>query len=55
VPPSPNYELVPLRTKDGAKIVAQFGAALAAKDEPLATPEYRPTVLFFYGNRWHRR
>ena len=51
VPPSPRYELVPLRTKDGTKIVAQFGAALDAKGAPLATPERRPTVLFFYGNR----
>ena len=49
VQPSPRYELVPLRTKDGTKIMAQFGAALDAKGEPLATLAHRPTVLFFYG------
>ena len=49
--PSSQYELVALRTKDGTKVEAQFGAALDANGAPLAAPERRPTVLFFYGNR----
>jgi fermentation-respiration switch protein FrsA (DUF1100 family) len=44
------YELIPLRTRDGTRIVAQFGRALDSAGLPAATPERRPTVLFFYGN-----
>src|ERR1700678_3629029 len=50
VPPGADYELIPLRTRDGTAIVAQFGRALGARGEPLADPGMRPTVIFFYGN-----
>jgi len=51
VQPSSKYELVTLHTKDGTKVMAQFGTALDGNDEPLAIHERRPTVVFFYGNR----
>jgi len=50
VPPSGDYELVPLRTKDGTRIMAQFGRALDSRGAHLLDPGMRPTVIFFYGN-----
>jgi pimeloyl-ACP methyl ester carboxylesterase len=47
--PSPDYELLTLRTADGTKIGAQFGRALDADGKPLADYARRPTMIFFYG------
>jgi len=56
LPPSPDYELVSLRTKDGTKIVAQFGKATSQSGALLPGYSQRPTVIYFYpggGNlRW---
>jgi len=48
--PSSDYELVPLRTRDGTRIVAQFGRALDSLGKPAADSKQAPTVIFFYGN-----
>lgn len=53
VPPSPNYELVPLRTKDGTKIVGQFGKAMEIPGAPSTDPARAPTVICFYGSGQH--
>lgn len=45
VPAADDYELVPLTTTDGTRLIAQFTPAPASSAPP------RPTVLFFYGNR----
>jgi fermentation-respiration switch protein FrsA (DUF1100 family) len=50
VPHGGDYELVPLRTRDGTAIVAQFGRALDDRGEHMLDPGMRPTVIFFYGN-----
>lgn len=50
VPPSTAYELVPLTTSDGTKIVAQFARALTNIGTPLTDAATRPVVIFFYGN-----
>ncbi len=50
VPPSTAYELVPLVTSDGTKIVAQFGRALTSTGTPRADAATRPAMIFFYGN-----
>ena len=50
IPPSPGYELIHLKTRDGTAIVAQFGGALDGRSAPLADPSHRQTVIFFYGN-----
>lgn len=49
VPPSSDYELVELTTRNGMPIVAQFGAALDARGKALSVSA-RPTLIFFYGN-----
>ncbi len=49
VPPSSSYELLELATRSGTRVVAQFGPALDARDNPLPTAS-RPTLIFFYGN-----
>ena len=50
IAPSSDYELIPLETADGTRIVAQFGRALGSAGEPAADAEHEPTVIFFYGN-----
>jgi len=50
LPPSGDYELIALRTKDGTGIVAQFGGALDPGGRPAADAARAPTVIFFYGN-----
>jgi uncharacterized protein len=50
VPPSADYEIVPLQTKDGTKIVALFGGALDPRGGHTLVAGSRPTVIFFYGN-----
>ncbi len=50
LPPSPDYELVPLQTSDGTRIVAEFGGALRSDGTRADAPDLAPTVLFFYGN-----
>lgn len=49
LPQSSDYELVTLKTKDGTRIVAQFGTARGAPAD-IAPGERPPTVLYFYGN-----
>ena len=53
LPASPNYELIPLRTKDGTKIIGQFGKALEIAGRPSADSAHAPTVLCFYGSGQH--
>ena len=48
LPPSSEYELVSLRTKDGTKIVAQFGRARDRNGALLADYGLRPTVVYCY-------
>lgn len=48
--PSKRYELIPLRARDGRKIMALFGKALNGNGSDLSPAEVRPTILFFYGN-----
>jgi fermentation-respiration switch protein FrsA (DUF1100 family) len=50
LPPSADYELIPLRTADGTRIVAEFGGALSRDGKPAEDPGHAPTVIFFYGN-----
>jgi pimeloyl-ACP methyl ester carboxylesterase len=50
VPPSGDYTLAPLQTRDGTRIIAQFGPALDPRGERSLDPGMRPTVIFFYGN-----
>jgi len=50
IPPSKDYELIPLVTSDGTRIVAQFGGALDSLGQPAADAGRAPTVIFFYGN-----
>jgi fermentation-respiration switch protein FrsA (DUF1100 family) len=49
LPPDPSYEVVPLRTKDGTKIFAQFGRAESPSQASNRDPAHAPTVIFFYG------
>ncbi len=51
VQPGQGYELVRLQTKEGLRIVAQFGAALDPNGQRPTDTARRSTVLFFYGNR----
>src|SRR5262245_49522898 len=50
VPPSPNYQLVELRSARNEKIAAVFGRALTADGAPHPGAATRPTILWFYGN-----
>lgn len=50
VPPGGDYEIVPLQTKDGTKIVALFGSALDPRGGHTLVGGSRPTLVFFYGN-----
>jgi uncharacterized protein len=50
LPPNADYELIPLQTPDGTRIVAEFGGALRRDGKPAADPARAPTVIFFYGN-----
>jgi uncharacterized protein len=50
LPPSGDYQLIPLQTPDGTRIVAEFGGALGPDGRPAADPGHAPTVIFFYGN-----
>jgi uncharacterized protein len=48
--PGADYELIPLQTPDGTRIVAEFGGALTRGGKPAEDPSHAPTVIFFYGN-----
>lgn len=50
LPPSPDYELIPLQTSDGTRIVAEFGGALGIDGKSDGAASHAPTVIFFYGN-----
>jgi hypothetical protein len=50
LPPGGDYELIPLKTADGTRIIAEFGGALTRGGKPAADPGHAPTVIFFYGN-----
>jgi fermentation-respiration switch protein FrsA (DUF1100 family) len=50
VPPGADYEIVPLQTRDGTRIVALFGGALDPRGGHTLVAGKRPTVVFFYGN-----
>jgi uncharacterized protein len=50
LPPSADYELIPLKAADGTSIVAEFGGALTRGGKPAPDPSHAPTVIFFYGN-----
>jgi pimeloyl-ACP methyl ester carboxylesterase len=50
VPPSGDYELIPLQTRDGTRIVVQFGWALDSRGQKMPDSRTQPTVIFFYGN-----
>jgi len=50
LPPGGDYELIPLKTPDGTRIVAEFGRALTRGGKPALDPSHAPTVIFFYGN-----
>lgn len=50
VAPAPGREVLSLRTADGERISAVFGAALSPDGAHLSDASHRPTVLFFYGN-----
>ena len=48
--PSPNHELIELRSPSGERITALFGAALTPDGTPHPNPKSQPTILWFYGN-----
>ena len=48
--PAADRELLDLRTIDGRRVAAIFGAALDGAGSPLPDAASRPTILFFYGN-----
>jgi fermentation-respiration switch protein FrsA (DUF1100 family) len=48
LPPSPRYQVLWLRTREGTLIAAEFCKAEDANGRPLPDPERRPTVIFFY-------
>jgi fermentation-respiration switch protein FrsA (DUF1100 family) len=50
VRPRPGTELVHLRTKEGERIVALFGAALDRNGQTDPQAPQRPTLIYFYGN-----
>lgn len=50
IKPGSACELVHLQMRDGTKIAAEFAPALDAHGRPVADPEQRPTLIFFYGN-----
>jgi pimeloyl-ACP methyl ester carboxylesterase len=50
VAPGGDHELIPLKTPDGTRIVAEFGGALTRGGKPADDPSGAPTVIFFYGN-----
>jgi pimeloyl-ACP methyl ester carboxylesterase len=50
LPADPAYEVVPLRTRDGTRIFAQFGRAEFPPGLANADPAHAPTVIFFYGS-----
>jgi pimeloyl-ACP methyl ester carboxylesterase len=49
LPADLSYEVIPLRTKDGTKIFAQFGRAEFSSEASNRDPAHAPTVIFFYG------
>ena len=49
VPADPSYEIVSLRTKDGTKIIGQFGKAEPQTVEPDRDGAHAPTLILFYG------
>jgi pimeloyl-ACP methyl ester carboxylesterase len=51
LPPDPSYEVVPLRTKDGTKIFAQYGRAEFPSGASNRDQAHAPTVIFFYGSK----
>lgn len=51
--PSPNYELVELRTSDGHRTVAAFVKARDATRRVRPDAADRPTLIYFYGNAEH--
>jgi dienelactone hydrolase len=53
LPVDPSYEIVRLQTKDGTRIVGQFGKAEAQTGEPAHDSTHAPTVIFFYGVSQH--
>lgn len=50
IEPGGGFELVTLRSRDGTRLVAVFGAAIGRGGRPAANAAAAPTVLFFYGN-----
>lgn len=50
VRPGQGGEPISLRTADGERVVALFGAAMAADGRTRSDAEQRPTLLYFYGN-----
>src|ERR1035441_6420076 len=48
--PNSHYELLSLQVQGGRKIAAEFGKALDAKGQPLASTNLYPSMLFLYGN-----
>ncbi|MGB7160367.1 MAG: alpha/beta hydrolase [Tepidisphaeraceae bacterium] len=50
VRPAAGRELLDLKTPDGQRVAALFGAALTIDGTPLPGAKTRPTILFFYGN-----
>jgi pimeloyl-ACP methyl ester carboxylesterase len=50
VRPAAGRELLELKTPDGERVAALFGAALTIDGTPRPDAKSRPTILFFYGN-----
>lgn len=50
LPPSPDYQILALKTQDGTPIAAQFGGPLDPQGRPATPKGSEPTVIFFYGN-----
>lgn len=53
VHPSSFYELIELKTRDGNRTFAAFGAAIDELRRPLPDSAARPTLIYFYGNGEH--
>lgn len=53
VPPSPAYDLVELRTRDGDRTFAAFVPARTESRQPHPTAVRQPTLIYFYGNGEH--
>ncbi len=45
-----NTEILQLKTVDGDRVVAIYGAALLPSGDPDPGAAHRPTILYFYGN-----